>query len=188
MGNSKDFKQQKDALIDAGNRVVRRPLGRLDPKMTRKGGPRSKYTERTLLNAVNKYFNWSEQNDEIPTIKGMMLHLKLYPSYFYEMIKNPKFADILETARMYIANWAEIDVYLTPGQASGKIAFMKNIHGWSDKVETKNQTEVTQKMTVEEAKGQIEALAPLLLQELGNQRVVEQMGQTIEDAEIVVSK
>lgn len=185
-----DYGQRKAQLKTNGNGVMTRPIGRLDKDIASGKGKKrvTKYTPVRMVNAINKYFEWCERNDEVPTIKGMMLHLKLYPTTFYKLIEDVRFQDILETARMHIANWAEIDVYNTPGQAAGKIAFMKNIHGWTDKLKTENSTEVKQIMTTEQATAKISELAPLLLSVLNNQRVVEQLGHKVEEAEIVEAK
>ena len=91
----------------------------------------------------------------------------------------------MEQARLHIANWAEIDVYNTKGQAAGKIAFMKNLHGWSEKTENKNETTIKQELTPEMAKAQIELLAPQLLELLESSSLVNQLGGDVVDAEVV---
>ena len=139
-----------------------------------------------MKNAINKYFTWCEDEDEIPSIKGLMIHLGMYRDVFYKYLAYDGFSEIMEHAKMIIANWAEEDVYNTKGMAAGKIAYMKNVHTWSDKLETKNETNMTQTLTVGEAKSRIEMLAPKLLEMLKNSEVVKQIGkdETIE-AEIV---
>lgn len=161
------------------NDTVRRPIPRIDKGILKRS--HKKYTPTRMKNGINKYFEWCEDNDECPSIKGMMIHLKMYKDTFYNYIKYPEFTDLLEHARMIIANWAEMDVYSTKGMAAGKIAYMKNIHGWSDKLETNNFTE-QRIITVDEAKVTIEKLAPQLLEFLKNATAVDQMA-TIEDAE-----
>jgi hypothetical protein len=51
---------------------------------------------------------------------------------------------------------------------------MKNIHSWSDKLETNNYTE-QKVITVDEARSRIEALAPKLLDVLKGHMVVDQI-------------
>ncbi len=183
------FGQAKKEMRDRGNRVVTRPIGRIDrdiiPK--RSGKTPVKYTPLRLVNGINRYFAKCEKNDDVPSIKGMMISLKLYPDHFYKMVKNAEFTDILEWSRMMIKNWAEIDVYNTSGQAAGKIAYMKNIHDWTDRLQTKNETEVKQVMSTEQATSVIEGLAPLLLEVLKDRSVVEQMGK-VEEAVIIKEK
>ena len=163
-----------------GNKIVTRPLARLDddviPRKSKSAqGRKRKYTPTTLKNKINKYFEWVEQNDEVPSIKGLMIFCKMYKDAFYKYIKEPEFVDILEHAKMIIAEWAETDVYTTKGIAAGKIAYMKNIHSWSDKLETNNVTE-QRIISIDEAKAKIEMLAPKLLELLKNQTVLNQIG------------
>jgi hypothetical protein len=66
--------------------------------------------------------------------------------------------------------------------AAGKIAYMKNVHGWAEKLESQNYTE-QRVITVEEARAKIEMLAPKLLEVLKNSTVLNQL--TIRDAEVI---
>jgi hypothetical protein len=181
-----DFGIAKKAM--SSNKFVRRPIGRIDRDIIpRKGTCPKKYTPLRLVNGINRYFAKCEKNDDIPSIKGMMIALKLYPNHFYKMIKDQEFTEILEWSRMMVKNWAELDVYNTPGQAAGKIAYMKNIHDWTDRLQTKNETEVKQVMSTEQATSLLEEFAPLLLELMQDQNVVEQMGN-VQEAEIVEEK
>jgi hypothetical protein len=54
-------------------------------------------------------------------------------------------------------------VFNTKRMASGKIAYMKNVHGWAEKLESQNYTE-QRVVTVEEARAKIQMLAPKLLE------------------------
>jgi hypothetical protein len=127
-----------------------------------------------MKNGINRYFEWCEKEDEMPSIKGMMIHMNMYKDQFYAYLKYPEFTDIMEHARMIISNWAENDVYNTKGMAAGKIAYMKNVHGWSDKIETNNTTTQTV-ITVDQAKAKIEMLAPKLLEVLNNHTTLMQI-------------
>ncbi len=183
MSDGDGYKERRAALR-VSNRVVTRPIPRLDSDvLVRKDGRgrKRKYTPLRMKNGINRYFEWCEEQDEVPSIKGMMIFLKMYKDAFYKYLKQPEFSDMLEHARLIISNWAEIDVYNTKGQAAGKIAYMKNIHGWSDKLETQSTNE-TRVVTVDEARAKIESLAPKLLELLGSQLTVNQI---VHEAEIV---
>lgn len=175
-----DFTQRKKDLEN--NHVVKRPIERLDKAAIRKNGGRPrKMTPRRMLAGINKYFDWCEEHDEVPSIKGMMIHMKMFKDQFYSYLKYPEFTDMLEQARMIISNWAEMDVYNTKGMAAGKIAYMKNVHGWADKLEQTSMVTKVQ-LTPDEARKRIEALAPKLLEVL---RTSEVSKQIIHEAEIV---
>lgn len=159
----------------SSNRVVQRPIPRIDSSVVkRKTGRKKKYTPTRIKNEINKYFKFCEDKDEVPSIKGMMIHLKMYYETFYTYLRYPEFKDIMEHARMIISNWAENDVYQTRGMAAGKIAYMKNIHGWSEKLESNNITE-HRVVSVEEAKMKLEQLAPKLLELMQETNVSEQI-------------
>ena len=173
--------------LEENNFAVRRPIGRINSSIIKSNrGTKKKYTPTRMKNSINKYFEWCETNDEVPSIKGLMIHLDMYKDMFYVYLKYEGFSDIMEHARMMIANWAEIDVYNTKGMAAGKISYMKNVHGWSDKLETNNFTEVRQ-LTPEMARAKIEMLAPKLLEALKNSEVLRQIvhRDEVEEAQIV---
>jgi hypothetical protein len=93
-------------------------------------------------------------------MKGMMLYLKMTPASGYKYMEYEDYKDIFEQARMIISEWLESDVYTSRGQAAGKLAYMQNLHNWSQKTEIEtNQRE----LTVDEARAKIAALAPALL-------------------------
>lgn len=66
------------------NELVRQPIARMDgsvlPGKKKKAtcGRKKKYTPTKMKNAINGYFDWCEENDRIPSIKGLMIHLKMY--------------------------------------------------------------------------------------------------------------
>jgi len=176
LGDITDYKAKKKELVERSSSVVC-PIARRDDDISKRktnSGRKKKYTPTRMKNEINKYFDWCEQADEIPSIKGMMIFLKMYKDMFYTYLNYPEYSDIMEHARMIISNWAETDVYNTKGMAAGKIAYMKNIHSWSDKLETNNTTEV-RTITVGEAKAKIEMLAPRLLELLGSPTVINQL-------------
>ena len=171
-GEGMEYKEKKDKLREE-NRVVTTPIPRIGTSAT-KTGRKKRYSPVKMRNNINKYFGWCEENDEVPSIKGMMIHMDMYKDQFYKYLEYPEYRDMLEHARMIISNWAENDVYQTKGLCAGKIAYMKNIHSWSDKLETNNYTE-QKVITVDEARSRIEALAPKLLEVLKGHMVVDQI-------------
>lgn len=167
----------KKKELEEKNLSCRRPIERLDadivPRKTKRG-TKKKYTPTRMRNAINNYFGWCEENDEVPSIKGMMIHLKMYKDAFYDYLRYPGFTEIMEQARLHIANWCETDVYNTKGMAAGKLKYMQNIHGWTEKLETNNFTE-TRVLTVDEARAKIALLAPGLFEVLKSPDVVGQI-------------
>ena len=191
LATTQDYALRRKELDAQGNKVITRPIPRIDKDILKqnRGGRKKKYTPTRMKNEINRYFEHCETNDLVPSIKGMMIFLKMYKDMFYTYLKYPEFTDLLEHARMIISDWAEADVYNTPGQAAGKIAYMKNLQGWSDKLETKNESEVRTISSVEEARLTIKTLAPQLLELLKSEQVSGQIAnETIEEAEIVEEK
>lgn len=171
------------ATLQEVNSTVVRPIPRLDRSVISKRTKTKRYTPERMRNGINRYFAWCETHDEVPSIKGMTIFLKLYPNAFYEYVKYPEFRDMMEHARLIISDWAEKDVWNTRGLAAGKIAYMKNVHGWAEKMESKQQID-QRVITKEEALSKIEMLAPKLLELLQRNNVVNQLAQA-EDAVIV---
>jgi hypothetical protein len=155
------------------NYLIKTPIARLDKSAGKqiKVGRKRKYTITTMRNGINKYFEWCEQNDRVPSVKGLTIHLKMHRDQFYQYLDYPEFRDIMEGARLIIAEWIESDIYRTPGAAAGKIAYAKNLHGWTDRIDTTNTnyTEIKQVKSVDEAKAIIASLAPLLMEHLQGQ-------------------
>ena len=187
IGDIEDYAARK-AELAAKNQTVRKPIPKISNKVLktnqRKGG-KKRYTPTRLKNAINKYFEWCETEDEIPSIKGMMIHLDMYKDVFYKYLTYEGYSDIMEHARLIIGNWAEEDVYNTKGMAAGKLSYMKNVHSWADKIETKNENQNTVvKLDVQTATKKIEMLAPRLLELLQNNEVVQQIGK-VEEAKVI---
>lgn len=166
------------------NQTVTTPIGRVGNETLKatslRNKGRRKFTPARLRNAINKYFDWCEETDNIPSIKGLVLHLNVTRDFFYRNLRDEQYTEILEQARLVISEWAERDVYNTKGMASGKIAYMKNVHGWAEKLESQNYTE-QRVITVEEARAKIQMLAPNLLEVLKSSTVVNQIAR--QDAE-----
>jgi hypothetical protein len=183
-----ELRERKKALKE-GNYVVKAPIARLDTNVmatTKKLQKGTKYSPQRLRNQINKYLEWCEETDSLPSMKGMAIFLKFTSQTFYNYMKRPEFSDIIETARLHISEWAERDVYSTPGQAAGKIAYMKNVHSWSEKIDS-TSTVHTIDLTPEMARAKIEALAPKLLEVLKNSTLLNQLVQP-EEAILVEEK
>jgi len=167
------------------NQAVTSPIGRVGNETLKatslRNKGRRKFTPAKLRNAINRYFDWCEETDNIPSIKGMVLHLGVERDYFYRNLRTEQYAEILEQARLVIAEWCERDVFNTKGLATGKIAYMKNVHSWAEKHESQNYTE-QRVITVEEARAKIQMLAPKLLEVLRNSNVMNQIA--MRDAEV----
>jgi hypothetical protein len=154
------------------NKVVTKPLHRLEPAPLKRG-KKKKFTPTTMRNNINKYLEQCEEKDDVPSIKGLMLFLKMYRETYYGYCRYPEFTDIMEQAKLIIAHWCETDVYTSKGLVAGKIAYMKNIHGWTEKTESVVEQRIT---TIDEARAKIEMLAPKLLELLkGNQTITNQL-------------
>lgn len=168
------------------NAFVTRPIARLDSGILKKSnaGRKKRFTPTKMKNSINNYFEHCELTDDIPSIKGLMIFLKMYRDQFYTYLEYPEFNQIMEHARLIISNWAENDVYRTKGIAAGKIAYMKNVHDWTEKVE-QNQNIKQTVINVEQARAKIEMLAPQLLELLKNSGLVNQLaiGSTVDAVE-----
>ena len=150
------------------NYVVKTPIARIGNHKSPKTGRPKKITPTKMRNGINDYFKWCEENDRVPSIKGMMMHIKMERDQFYKYLEYDAYRNMLENARTAISEWVENDIYRTPGQCAGKIAYAKNIHGWADKIDTTsvNENRNTTVLTVEDAKAKIASLAHLINPEL----------------------
>jgi len=149
------------------NFVVKTQIARVR-KPRNKPGPKRSVSVRQFENGINSYFRFCENNDRTPSIKGLMLHMKMMREAFYSYIKDPEYQDILEQCKVAISEWIENDIYRTPGQAAGKIAYAKNVIDWTERIDTHNtnETTVTQVLTVDQARAKIASLAHLINPEL----------------------
>jgi hypothetical protein len=127
-----------------------------------------------MRNSINRYFDKCEEEDNIPSVKGLMLYLDMTSNQFYVYAKYPEFEEMMERAKMIISNWIETDIYQTNGMAAGKIAYAKNVHGWSDKIDT-NSTVTKTVITIDQARAKIEMLAPKILEMMKNNNLVNQL-------------
>jgi hypothetical protein len=149
------------------NFVVKTPMARVMRPKVNKGRPKN-LTPRQMHQGCNSYFKWCEKNDRVPSIKGMMLHMKMMRDAFYRYVRDPEYSDILEQAKLVITEWIENDIYRTPGQAAGKIAYAKNIIDWADKIDTTsiNENRNTTIVSVEDARAKIASLVHLINPEI----------------------
>ena len=178
----KTWDEGKEAL--SKNTLIRKPLPRIGKAIGSKKGAKRKFTVVRMRNAVNRFFKRCEDRDEMPTIKGLMIYLSMDRSQFEVYRGYPEFTDIMEHTKLIISHWVEGVVFACEGRTEGKIAYMKNVHGWSDKLETKNENlQVT--LTPEQAKARITALAPRLLEVLESRVTVDQIGQADREPKVI---
>jgi hypothetical protein len=185
VSNEKDeYLDRKDGL--SKNKTVKRPLQRLHKNVVKPHqGKQKKFSVNKMYKEINKYFTRCEKYDELPSIKGMMLFLGMTSVSFYNYIKYPEFEAMLEQTKLIIAEWAEASVWDEKGMAAGKVAYMKNLHNWTEKQEIKSET-TTVTMTVEEARSRLESLSPKLLEILRSKETVNQIANSeVVDAELV---
>jgi len=187
-------RSERSERVDKGDKPERvdyfacRPIPRLDKDIVKDTRPtrgrKRKFTPTKMKNAINGYFAWVEENNEVPSIKGMMIHLKMYRDQFYVYLGYPEFAAIMEHARLIISNHIEADIYRTPGACQGKVNYAGNVLDWSSKSEVKST--VTQTIvSVDQARAKIEMLAPKLLELLKNSSLVNQLLPDTVEAEFV---
>ena len=167
------------------NYVVRTTIQRLDSSCgsLRTGRPK-KYTPTRMRNGINKYFQWCEDNDRVPSIKGLMIYLKMYKDQFYQYLEYPEFTQIMESARQVMLEWCENDIYRTPGPAAGKIAYMKNVHDWTEKIDQTQNITTKRVLSIDDAKARIASLAPILLEVLQGTTLA-QIGHTAQVESVV---
>lgn len=157
------------------NRFVKKAIPKLPCDINKQNsgkGRKKRYTPQKMRKMINEYFTMCETEDDIPSIKGMMIHMQMYKDQFYKYLEYPDFTNMLEHARLIISEWCEKDVYKSQGLCAGKIQYMKNVHDWVEKTESV----VTQRVTsIEEARAKIEMLAPKLMEMLRNPNVTNQL-------------
>jgi len=177
--------QYKDRHVPAtkaelrANEVIKQPIGRV----AKRGRPK-RFTPTKLRNRINDYFTHCEKEDNVPSIVGLTLYIKMSRDQFYQYLKYPDYAPIMEEARLIIGEWCANDVYKTRGQAAGKIAYMKNIHQWSEKIESSNTN--VQIATEEELMAKIAAFAPELLELVKNAMITNQIAHQPELEGVVI--
>lgn len=165
------------------NKFIKSPLGRIDEDVFKqikrsRAGRKRKYTPVKFKNDTNKYFEHCEKRDEIPSKKGLMIFLKMSVQSFDSYKAYPEFKELIDYVELIIDHWCENDVYKTQGVAAGKIAYMKNVHGWKEKQEIE---QTVSNRSVDEARAKIEALLPDLLEHIKRQA----LGQRIMIEEVV---
>ena len=171
------------------NSVVRTAIGRVERPQSKGKGRNTTYNPRTLTNRINHYLTWCEKNDRVPSIMGLTIHLKTSRQTFYRYMDDPDLSPILDSFKMTIHEWVGNDIYRTPGQAAGKIAYAKNNLGWAEKIDqtSVNENRNTTVLSVEDARAKIASLAhlidPKLLETLSGKYVQAQIGHV--DAEIL---
>jgi hypothetical protein len=179
---SKDIIEEFKTNEAQENRFTRQPIGRIDTDVIKdlkrsRAGKKRKYTPVKFKNEANKYFEYCEKTDNIPTQKGLMLYMKMGYSSWANYQKYPEYRDLMDYVMMVINDWLEKDVYNTPGAAAGKLAYMKNNAGWRDKTEIE---QIVTHRSVDEARAKIEALLPDLLEHIKRATINQKLPQITE--------
>lgn len=144
--------------------------GSLLKRVPRNVGRPKKFTPTKFRNRINDYFATCEKQQCYPNIKGMMLHLGMAKEQFYNYDKYPEMQPIVEWARTVMENWSMNDLWKTQTSNTNKQLVAKVNHGWS---EDKQVTHIH--MDKGQALAKLEALAPLLLEVLKNQGLLEKL-------------
>ena len=163
--------QEVECVDLSTNLIVKKAIPRLDKNIVKdlRVGRKKRFTPIKMRNAINKYLESCETLDEVPSISGMMISLKMYKDQFYKYLEYPEFTDMMEHTRLIIKNWVENDIYSTKGLAAGKLAYAKNLHGWAEKIDqTSNIISTSTIINLDQARAKIEMLAPRLLELLKN--------------------
>ena len=108
------------------------------------GRPPIYKNEEDLQADIEGYFKWCVDNEKMPTMAGLALHIDVLRDRLYEWEKE-RFPDTIKKARTQIESmWAQL---LATKNATGAIFMLKNF-GWSDKQEME-MTGSNIKVTVE---------------------------------------
>lgn len=145
-------------------------------------GRPKRFTPTKLRNRINDYFAWCEKKQTYPNIKGMMLHLGMSRDQWYQYEKYPEMRPILEWARDAMEAWSMNDLWNTGSSNTNKQLVAKVNHGWA---EEKTITHIS--MDKGQAMARLEALAPMLLEALKSQLVLNQLTQIPEIIEAEVA-
>lgn len=100
------------------------------------------YTKTKLKNAVEKYFEKTTK----PTLAGLAVHLGVVRNTVANYAKKDDLAPIIHMAKTRIEAHLEEQMQDKNTYSPGQFAILKNGYGWSDKVETKNETDTTVRM------------------------------------------
>lgn len=146
-------------------------------RVPRGAGRPKRFTPTKLRNRINDYFAWCEKKQAYPNVKGCMLHLGMARDQWYQYEKYPEMKPILDWARDAMEAWSMNDLWKTQSSNTNKQLVAKVSHGWT---EEKQVTHVH--MDKEQALARLEALAPMLLEALKSQLVLEQITQVKNEA------
>ena len=112
------------------------------------GGRPLKYeTKEDLQAAIDKYWQYCEEQKKVPCIAGLAYYIGVDRHTVYNYEKNDKFFHTIKIARDKILYKLEESVCNTNSIAAGKIFVMKN-YGYTDKQEL----ELTKKLSKDDEK------------------------------------
>jgi hypothetical protein len=166
-------KMKKEERAYEENQVLKRvPRGVGRPK---------RFTPTKLRNRINDYFAWCEKKMTYPNIKGMMLHLGMSRDQWYQYEKYPEMRPILDWARDAMEAWSMNDLWKTQSSNTNKQLVAKVNHGWQ---EERTITHIN--MSKEQALAKLEAFAPMLLDLLKSNLLLNQIASPKEiESEVI---
>lgn len=110
------------------------------------GAPRRYKTAEELQKAIDTFF----ENETHLTITGLALAIGFASRQsIYDYEKSGEFSYVIKKARLKVENWYEKN--LSEKNATGAIFALKNM-GWSDRIETKNETTTEVKGSIDISK------------------------------------
>ena len=137
------------------------------------------YTKTTLKNAVEKYFVTATK----PTLAGLAVHLGVVRSTVANYSKKDDLAPIIHMAKTRIEAHLEEQMQGRDTYSPGQFAILKNGYGWSDKVETKNETDSTVRLdpSLSSAVREVYGLPALPVEEAQEDKEVQEVQEVIRD-------
>jgi hypothetical protein len=110
-------------------------------------------TKDDLTQVIASYFDYINQNDEIPTFTGLALTLGISRYKLLSLPQDNDFTPIIEKAKQYIVDYAEKQLFL-PKSAAGIQFWLKNNDNWVDKQEVSISKSKTMLEIIEELEAQ----------------------------------
>ena len=171
---NKTTKAERDGLGEATGITPRETIKRVPRGI---GRPK-RFTPTKFRNRINDYFAWCEKEMTYPNIKGMMLHLGMSRDQWYQYEKYPEMRPILEWARDAMESWSMNDLWNTNTSNTNKQLVAKTNFGWQ---EERTVTHIT--MDKSQALAKLEALAPILLEAIKQNNLLEHLVKPSVDVE-----
>lgn len=106
-----------------------------------KSGRPKKETAEALEGRVLSYFDSCKENGRFPTESGMLLFLGLSGGKAEEYLKDPKYADVWDRAKLRRTDWLENQMVTEPKCANGCMNALKQEKngGYADRTMPENK-------------------------------------------------